>query len=102
MKLTKESKQLIDKLIENRLKQKLNEAQSIDIAYAVKDLDSYNRGQSKLKNTTYNIVKNLGYKPTTKNLENTEYHLQASLNDDEKFNRRDLYGIIRDLYKILK
>lgn len=78
----------------------LNEATRIDISYALKDIDDYNRGLANIEQTAKRIIKNLGYKITKRNLENTIDHLEISSDSSDRIPKDK--DVVKELYKILK
>ena len=60
----------------------IDEAQKIDVAYAVKDLEKWNRGEIETPlDLAYSVLTNLGYQKSDQNVKNTESHLSASADD---------------------
>ena len=81
-------------------KESINEATKYDIAAALRDVREYNRKNIPFDHMAKSIVKNLGFKPTSFNINQTKDHLRAS--------SRSVNGIvmdkdvIRELYGLLK
>jgi len=83
----------------------INESQAADIKWALKDIEAFNkgkRGYDDLERTAEDIVKNLGFKPTSSNIENTVDHLSMSMSmtggeriPKDKDIVKELYGILR-------
>lgn len=79
---------------------KTNEAKKVDVMYALKDIKAFNSGTSTFEETIESIVKNLGYKTTSKNIEAATEHIGASQEDEDKIPvDKDL---IDELYGILE
>ena len=77
----------------------VNEAQALDIKAARKDIVNFNRGNINIDQLGRSVVKNLGYKPTKRNVENTIDHLSASADGNEIPTDST---IVKELYRILK
>ena len=94
---------LVNESFEN-FKDLLNEAQSIDIMHAIKDIKVYNNSKKEyvtdLEDLSISIIKNLGYKHKDPNVANVMNHLSASMDDDD--NIPEDKDLVKELYKILK
>ena len=79
---------------------KTNEAKKVDVMYALKDIKAFNSGTSTFEETIESIIKNLGYKTTSKNIEAATEHIGASQEDEDEIPvDKDLIG---ELYGILE
>ena len=81
-------------------KESINEAQKYDIIAAVKTIRDFNRGT--LPDEEYmakQIVRDLGYRPTRKNIDAAKEHLMLSRDDDRVPEDPDL---VKELYPLLE
>ncbi len=81
-------------------KNKLNEAQHLDIAAVISQIREFNRGNIDMEHLVKMTLKNLGYKPTSNNIKNTESHYLASMTSSETIPQDA--QIVRELFDILK
>lgn len=81
-------------------KNKLNEAQNLDIAAVISQIRDFNRGNIDMEHLVKMTLKNLGYKSTPNNIENTESHYLASMTSSETIPQDA--QIVRELFDILK
>jgi hypothetical protein len=78
----------------------VNEAQTVDISYALRRIEEFNRGNETFEETIESIVKDLGYKPTKVNLKKAGEHIGLSQEDEDAIPvDRDL---VKELYGILE
>lgn len=80
----------------------LDEAQSVDIMYVLKDIKEFNRSKkspSDMNSLIASVLKNLGYASTDSNYEKAGDHLLASADEDD--NIPEDKDLVKELYKIL-
>ena len=80
----------------------LDEAQSVDIMYVLKDIKEFNRSKkspSDMNSLIASVLKNLGYASTDSNYEKASDHLLASADEDD--NIPEDKDLVKELYKIL-
>lgn len=86
----------------SKASENVQEAQHIDVTWALKSIKDYNKGISKSNSLTdlaIEVVKHLGYKTSKNNVEATEDHLSVSANGHEIPEDK---SIVRELYDILE
>lgn len=84
------------------VEQPVQEAKKVDIMYALKEIQKYNRGDRSIESfedMVYSIVKHLGYKSTTVNINNAMDHLGESMDADDGIPQdrtlvQELYGLL--------
>ena len=87
------------KTFKQYFEESVNEASKIDISYAIQDIKNHNNKSVDFDTTIKNIVSNLGYKTTNKNLTNAKEHIYYSMENNKIPVDKDL---VRELYQILE
>lgn len=80
----------------------VEEAQHIDVAWALKAIKDYNKGTSSnksLKDLATEIVKHMGYRTSEDNIKSAEEHLAASADGDEIPEDK---AIVHELFSLLE
>lgn len=81
----------------------LNEAVKYDIEAAIKSIKQFNRNTGKLPNEEYlarQVVRDLGFRPTRKNVEITKDHLGASADGEDQI--PEDADMVKELYPMLE
>ena len=81
----------------------INEAVKYDIEAAIKSIKQFNRNTGKLPNEEYlarQVVRDLGFRPTRKNVEITKDHLGASADGEDRI--PEDADMVKELYPMLE
>jgi len=100
MKITKDR---LKQIIKEEMKRlgTIQEARKIDIAYAAKNLKTFNKGNIEFDEMVKNVMKDLMISLTHDNYKKVHDHLTYSSNGQSYFKPKDITTIIRELYDII-